>query len=164
MPAKVNEDNLREVSSVMVKRVVTFKKDDSILKVAKKMADSNISCIVVAEKDKKPLGILTERDIIKKLVQHDKKIVDKKVNHVMTTPVMSVKPDDELVPVGDMMKKKRVRRFPVVNDKGKLVGLVTQTDILQGIIHLVKHLDWQLIKAKITVEDYIEKLKENSLI
>jgi CBS-domain-containing membrane protein len=62
------------------------------------------------------------------------------------------------------MKMKKVRRFPVTNDKGELIGLVTQTDILEGIIKLVKHIDWKLVTMKISVEEYIEKLKDSRIL
>ena len=82
----------------------------------------------------------------------------------MTGPVVCVPPESDLVPTGELMKKKKVRRFPVTNDKGELIGLVTQTDILEGIIHLVKHIDWKLVTMKISVEEYIEKLRDSKII
>lgn len=159
----MDEDKLRTVESIMVRDVITFSRDTPVLEVAKRMVKEQISCVVVSD-DKKPVGIVTERDLIDRVIVHKRDIEETKMEDIMTHPVMTITPDDEIVPVGESMKKKHVRRFPVVNDKGELVGLVTETDVLEGIIRLVKHLDWQLIKTKITVEEYINKLREAKIL
>lgn len=158
-----NEDFLRTVAGIMVKKVVTFSRDTPVFDVAKRMTKDQISCVVVSE-DKIPVGMVTERDLIDQVIVHKHEANTVKMESVMTHPVMTIRPDDEIVPVGELMKQRKVRRFPVVNDKGHLVGLVTETDILEGIIKLVKHLDWQLIKTKITVEEYINKLRQARIL
>jgi CBS domain-containing protein len=158
-----SEDDYREIGNVMSKNVATINEDDDVLQAAKQMSAKQISCIVVT-RAKKPVGIITERDIINRVVIKDRGAKKTLVKEIMTTPVISVPPESDLVPTGELMKKKKVRRFAVTDDKGKLIGLVTQTDILEGIIKLVKHLDWKLVTMKISVEEYIDKLKESRII
>ena len=159
----MKEDERRQIGTIMSKKVITVNKNTDILKIAKTMSDKKISCIVVAER-KKPIGIITERDMIRRIIAKNKKPDHLTANDVMTKPVLTVPPESDFIPTGELMKRKKIRRFVVTNDKGEIIGLVTQTDILHGIIKLVKHLDWQLVTMKISVEEYIEKLKESSIL
>lgn len=159
----LTEEDYREIKSVMTKNVATITEEASAWSAAKQMSSKTISCVVVI-KNKKPVGLLTERDLISRLVVRVKDPKKTKVKDIMTEAPVCVPPESDLVPTGELMKKKKVRRFPVTNDKGELIGLVTQTDILEGIIRLVKHIDWKLVTMKISVEEYIEKLKESKIL
>ena len=159
----LTEEDYREIRSVMSQKVLTIEENDTIHNAAKQMSNRLFSCIVVT-KNNKPTGIVTERDIIRRIVVQGKDGKKTKVKDVMSKPVVTVPPESDLVPTGELMKKKLVRRFPVTDDNGKLIGLVTETDILEGIIKLVKHLDWKLVTMKISVEEYIEKLKDSKII
>jgi len=159
----ISEEDYREIRGVMTKNVATTTEETAIINAAKQMSSKLISCVVVV-KNKKPVGIVTERDLIQRIIVKGKDAKKTKVKDIMTAPVVTVPPESDLVPTGELMKKKKVRRFPVTNDKGDLIGLVTQTDILEGIIRLVKHIDWKLVTMKISVEEYIEKLKESKIL
>ena len=159
----ITEEDYREIRSIMSKSVLTIGEDDSILNAAKFMSNKLFSCIVVT-RNQRPMGIITERDLIQRIIVKGKDAKKTKVQDVMTKPVVTVPPESDLVPTGELMKKKRVRRFPVTDDNGKLIGLVTETDIMEGIIKLVKHLDWKLVTMKISVEEYIDKLKDSKII
>ncbi len=158
-----SEDEFREIKNIMTKNVSTISPEASVFQAAKLMSNKAFSCVVVT-KNKKPVGIITERDLIQRVIMKEKSAKKTKVTEIMTDAVVSVPPESDLVPTGELMKKKKVRRFPVTNDKGELIGLVTQTDILEGIIRLVKHIDWKLVTMKISVEEYIEKLRESKII
>ncbi|MEM4267833.1 MAG: CBS domain-containing protein [Candidatus Woesearchaeota archaeon] len=159
----ISEEDYREIKGIMQTNLVTLEEEEKVITAAKIMAKKSISCIIVV-KGKKPIGIITERDLLKKLVVEGKDPTKTLVKEVMSKPVVTVPPESDFVPTGELMKRKGVRRFPVVDDNGNLIGLVTQTDILEGIIRLVKHLDWKLVTMKISVEEYIEKLKESRII
>ncbi|MBN2458186.1 CBS domain-containing protein [Candidatus Woesearchaeota archaeon] len=153
------EKDFREIRSVMNTRVTTLPRDASVFRAAKLMAKKYISCVIITD-GRKPAGMITERDMLSRVMA--KKLDPEKttVEEVMSSPVMVVPPESALVPTVELMKKKKIRRFAVVDETGVLIGLVTQTDILQGIVKLVKHLDWKLVTMKISVKDYLEKLKE----
>jgi len=159
----LTEEDYREIKSVMTRNIATISADAPVLRAAKQMSDKTISCVVVV-KGKQPLGILTERDLIHRIIVKCRDPKKTTVSDVMTAPVISVPPESDLVPTGELMKKKKIRRFPVTNDKGELIGLVTQTDILEGVLRLIKHIDWKLVTMKISVEEYIEKLKESKIL
>jgi CBS domain-containing protein len=159
----LTEDDYRDIRGIMQKDLVTMTEDDKVIEAAKTMSKKAISCIVVT-KGKKPVGVITERDLLKKIVVDGRDAKKTTIGEVMSKPVVTIPPESDFVPAGELMKRKGVRRFPVVDDNGNLIGLVTQTDILEGIIKLVKHLDWKLVTMKISVEEYIEKLKESRII
>ncbi|MBN2566485.1 CBS domain-containing protein [Candidatus Woesearchaeota archaeon] len=148
----------RYVKDYMTKKVISVSRDASVYEVAKKMSEKGISCIVVVE-GTKPVGIITERDMIKRVITSHKDIKKIRVDEVMSKPIFSLPPDADIISAGESMKQKKVRKFPIVKDN-KLVGVITETDVIQGIIKLVRHLNWELVTMKITLEDYIEKLKE----
>jgi len=159
----LSEEDYREIKSVMTRSIATVSEDSPVLRAAKLMSSKTISCVVIV-KGKEPRGILTERDLIQRVIVKGRDAKRTKVKDVMTAPVLSVPPESDLVPTGELMKKKKIRRFPVTNDKGELIGLVTQTDILEGVLKLIKHIDWKLVTMKISVEEYIEKLKESKIL
>ena len=157
------ENKLRKVSGVMNRSVKRVRKDTSMRKVVETMAENKISCVVVTE-SRKPLGVITERDILKKVVLKNLDVDKTKAEQVMSKKLVTVTPENDLVPTGRLMKKRKVRRFPVINNNKNLVGIVTETDILEGIISLVKHLDWKLVKMRISVAEYAKKLKESKFL
>ncbi len=112
----------------MIKKVITFKGDSSIKDVAEKMGKLDIGCAIIVN-GQKPIGIITERDMVKRVV--GKKLdVDKiKAKEIMTSPVETINPEANIYYVSKVMKEKGYKRYPVAKN-GKLVGLVTQTDLI----------------------------------
>jgi len=118
------------VREIMTRPVITANADLDIFSAAKKMAQANVgSLIIVAEG--KPIGILTERDLVKKVVA---KAVDPRsvlVGDIMNSPVVSIEPDASLREAAVLMLRSGVKRLPVIAD-GKLIGIITDTDLVSG--------------------------------
>lgn len=132
------------VESIMVKKVVTFKPTDQVVDIAKVMSKNKISCVVIV-KNKKPIGLLTERDVIKKIVSKNLSTVDLKAKDIMTTKLMTISSKENIFRAAHLMQKKHIRRLPVV-DKGKLVGLITETDVVKAMTRIAQMLNKELIK------------------
>jgi CBS domain-containing protein len=94
------------------------------------MIDRDIGAVVVAD-DEAVLGVFTERDLTRRLLD-DTDLLDREVGEVMSTPVTTVNPVDEVVFVFRLMAEKNIRRLPVV-DGGRLVGIVTERDLLRWV-------------------------------
>lgn len=92
--------------------------------------------LVVVE-DKKPVGIVTNNDIIKH-VKNEEDYEKLKFKDIMTTPVVSVKLDDELDDAVQMMKKGGFMSLPVVDENNEFVGLITYFDYLGKIADDIK--------------------------
>ena len=120
---------METVDKIMTKKVMTCSPDTSIMEAAKKMRSKTISSVVVIQ-GKKPVGIVTERDFTRKVVSVNLDTKKNPVSKIMTSPVISIPPETNIFYANEQMQKKNIRRFPVTNKNGDLVGIITQRDIL----------------------------------
>ncbi len=117
-----------KVHDAMTKRPVTVKQDTTIEKCAKLMAKEMVGSILVVEKEK-CLGILTEYDIVRKVVAEGKKN-DTKVSEVMTKNPFSVNPNQDISEAAVIMGNNNIRHMPVM-DGEKFMGFLTAKDVLK---------------------------------
>jgi CBS domain-containing protein len=122
------------IGDIMSRDVVTACPGQTIFSAAKTMSDRGVSCVVVLEDDR-IVGILTEKDILRGVATQSTHFGRTKVAQGMTCPVETIVASRSIVEAGRMMDARRIRRLPVV-ENGRLVGLVTQTDITRGLISL----------------------------
>lgn len=108
--------------------VVTLTPGESVLNAARLMNERGIGGLVIVEGDQ-PAGIFTERDILRRVVADNRDPGEVKVGEVMTTAMVSCRPDATLEQCSALMTDKRIRHLPVV-DEGQLKGIVTSGDIL----------------------------------
>ncbi|MBD2101426.1 PAS domain S-box protein [Leptolyngbya sp. FACHB-261] len=120
---------LRRVTDVMTTAVIQAASSTSILELAKLMADQQVSCVVLVEADR-PVGIVTERDIVQFQAQ-GLDFIQVQAHAVMSQPLFTVQPHDSLWQTHQHMQQLQVRRLVVVSESGALIGLVTQTCVLQ---------------------------------
>jgi CBS domain-containing protein len=148
------------VKDVMSKNVITISPEESISNAIDKMAKNNISGLIVVE-DEKVVGVISESDVLKifksefpelklssnislsifsliksgiKIIREIKKIGKLKVQNLMSKKVSFVKPEDTILEAARIISKKDVRRLPVIDESGKLVGIISRTDILRALI------------------------------
>ncbi|MDJ0743181.1 MAG: CBS domain-containing protein [Xenococcaceae cyanobacterium MO_167.B27] len=124
---------LRTVREVM-SRAIHALPNVSVLEVAQLMADYKVSCIPIVETGEslKPIGIITERDIVQfQLLELN--IEEITAQTVMSTPLFLAKPEDSLWAVQQDMEQHLLRRLVVAGEQGKLLGVVTQSSLLQAI-------------------------------
>jgi CBS domain-containing protein len=148
------------VKDVMSKNVITISPEESINDAIEKMAKNNISGLIVVDNNK-VIGVISESDVLKvlgsefpeikasanltfsilllleggvKMIREMKKIGKLKVKDVMSKKVFFVKPEDTILEAARMMSKKDVRRLPVIDEDGKLVGVISRTDILRALV------------------------------
>lgn len=117
------------VRDIMTKAVKTIKVGANILEAVRKMNKFNIGSLVVVD-GKRPVGILTERDILRKIVDQsiDPSVV--RVKEVMSSPLVTVSPDVGVEEAAGLMAKRGIKKLPVVED-GRLVGIVTSMDVMK---------------------------------
>ncbi len=101
----------------------------SVAEAAKMMADKNIGSLVVVEENK-PIGLLTDRDIVLRVTAQGKNPSQTLVREVMTPHPVVLKEEMGLFEAIESVKGKGVRRLPVVDKEGKLVGILTIDDIV----------------------------------
>jgi len=117
-----------KIKDYMSKTVRTIDSEKSVQATATKMDSYNISCIVVT-KDKKPVGIVTEKDFVSKVVKMD---LDPKtpIKKIMTNKLISIDINGTDVEASRIMYVNKIKKLPVMSKK-KLVGIITQTDMLR---------------------------------
>ncbi len=123
---KQGEANLR-VGDVMVKEVITIDEDLTVKEAADIMNKFEIGCVIAVRKGK-AMGIMTERDLLKRVVGEGKDASKIKIKDVMTSPLVVTEPDMDLGEAVRLMFKMKIKKLPVVHGK-KLVGLISLTDI-----------------------------------
>jgi len=120
-----------KVMEVMATKLVTATPEQSLLAVTKLMMLHRVSCVVIVPAaSAKPVGIVTERDIVQ-LSGLGLDFAQTSVAAVMSTPLSTVQPTDSLWQVNRRMKQLRVRRLVVSDEAGSLVGIVTQSQVLK---------------------------------
>ena len=116
------------VREAMKTNPVTVKLKTTVQEAAGLMKNKGIgNCIVV---DEKPVGIVTESDILKKVVAENKKASEVFVEDIMKTPLIVIDPYVDIEEAMKIMSKCNIRRLPVI-ENGKLIGIITQKDILR---------------------------------
>jgi len=120
------------VRDIMSKDVKAVRPDSSVKEVVAKMNKFNIGSIVVVQGDK-PVGVISERDILKRVVEPCLSPEVLTARQVMTSPVVTINETVSLEEAAKLMAKRKVRKIPVMN-KQKLVGIVTFTDIVNKVL------------------------------
>lgn len=118
-----------EIRDIMVDKVITTKKDATVKDVVNLMNEHEIGCLVV-EENGEPVGIVTERDLLKRVLAKSKELRNMKVREIMSEPVLSVTPNVEIEDAAKLMLQNKIKKLPIV-EEGKLLGLVTLTDVLR---------------------------------
>jgi len=125
---------LRPVAEVMSTHVIHAAVTASVFYLAQLMTTHQVSCVVIIDpsrnEDLYPLGIVTERDIVQ-LQALGVNLTRTQAQTVMSSPLQPIYPQNSLWAAHQKMQQHRIRRLVVVDDVGKLVGIVTQTNMLQ---------------------------------
>jgi transcriptional regulator with GAF, ATPase, and Fis domain len=121
----------RNVGEIMSRDVVGIQSKATVVEATEVMTGCSISCIVVLKGDE-VVGVLTEKDFLKRVVALRKDPAEIKMEELMSSPVMTVPPDCTVFSASRIMEKMDVRRLVIMENK-QLRGIVTQTDILKAV-------------------------------
>ena len=139
---KKNGENLSlKVKDVMVKEVITIDENATLKEAAKVMNKFEIGCLIAVRKGK-AMGILTERDLLKRVIAEARDVTKTRVKDVMSSPLVVIEPGVDLEEAVKLMFQMKIKKLPVVDGKC-LVGLVSLTDIARfqpQIIRILKQL------------------------
>jgi len=124
--------------------VVVVGKSESIIKAAKLMRQHHVGDVLVVEPrngERVPVGILTDRDIVVELVAEGEKLDDFVIHDVMSYKLITSNEEDDLMVTIKRMRINGVRRMPIVNQAGGLVGILSLDDILDVIAEQLMDVD-----------------------
>ena len=121
-----------KAQEIMSKNPTCVTADTPLVDAARLMKTENIGVVPVVEStgSKRLVGVLTDRDIAIRAVAEGRDGATTSVGHVMSSNVRTSAPDDSVEDVMELMGREQVRRIPIVDDRGNLVGIVAQADIV----------------------------------
>jgi len=135
-PRKEESSISLKVGDVMVREVITIDEESTVREAAEIMNKFEIGCLIAVRKGK-AVGIITERDLLKRVVAEARDVDKTKVKDVMSSPLVVVEPNMELEEAVKLMFQMKIKKLPVVDGK-RLVGLVTLTDIARFQPQMIK--------------------------
>jgi CBS domain-containing protein len=124
------------VSSIMITNVKTATEEETIQTVCKSMYENEIGSIVVIKRTIdgiNPIGIVTERDIVRQIGSSELFVVQAPIRQIMSAPLVTIGANSPIRDAIEIMRQKNIHRLPVIDNKGIMVGIVTSTDLLEEI-------------------------------
>jgi CBS domain-containing protein len=119
------------ISDIMVKKLETIQEMASVQEAAKKMKDRNVSSLIVVDTSGKPQGIVTERDLVRKVCINDVPTSTVTNKEIMSSPLITISSNSSPPTAADMMLQNNVRHLLVVDDKDNVnepIGVITPRD------------------------------------
>jgi len=130
------------VKDIMTKPAVKIDYNKTVQQAAKEMAKYRVGSIIII-KNKNPIGIITETDLNKKVVAPAKDPRKLKIVNIMSSPVVFSHPNEDIATAVEKMERHKVKRLPVIS-KGKIVGIITNTDIARASPEMIDILNFRL--------------------
>ena len=125
------------VKDIMSSPVVTLAEDATSNKVATLMDENDLGCVIVTNNAEKPIGIITERDLVIRVLAKNLVPDAVKAKEIMTSPLVTIQPDTTISEAARRMSRLEIRRLGVVY-KDNLVGLISSRDILGVMPELIE--------------------------
>jgi len=151
----------QKIRKIMVENVITVKPYETIKTAAELMNLHGISSLIVIDSEK-PVGIVTERDMLSRVLNKPKPSAEATVVTIMSKPVITASPNMRAGDAAKLMIEHNIKKLPVVED-GRLVGLVSLTDLLrsEGVIRFLNNLslDGTSLRIKKTINLYFDSAK-----
>ncbi len=136
-----------QVRDIMQKNVITLEHDKSALDAAKLITEKDISFLVIV-KDGKPIGVVTERDFVRKINSEDKQSSKVSLSEIMSYKFRWVEPTTDIEDAVQKMLNNNIRRLIVLENQ-KLVGVITQTDLAS------------FLRSKLLIEGTVKNIESN---
>jgi CBS domain-containing protein len=143
------------VKDVMTSPVVTTDESVTSDKIANVMAENALGCVIVTNKSGKPVGIITERDLVQRVLAKNLVPDAVKAKSIMTSPLVTISPEATVTDAAKQMNSLNIRRLGVVY-KGSLRGIVTSKDVLGVMPELI-----EIIQEK-TLISCVNEIEQNS--
>jgi len=131
------------VKEVMVQEVIKIRADATVIEAVEIINKHEIGCLIVT-KNGETIGIMTERDVLKRVIPKSKNPEKTKVSEIMSTPLIVGGPDMYIEDAARLMFKKNIKKLPIM-ENGKLVGLLTLSDVartvhIQSLVKVIREL------------------------
>jgi CBS-domain-containing membrane protein len=138
-----------KVGECMTVGVFTLSEDKTVFEASKLLRKTSVGSIIVTHKGKAK-GIVTERDIIYKVISEGKNPKKVKLKEIMSYPLKTIKASDTIEEAANALRKNKIKRLPVLDSKNQLIGIITETDLLRvypGVVDVLSE-TYELRKLK----------------
>ncbi|AEM39655.1 putative signal transduction protein with CBS domains [Pyrolobus fumarii 1A] len=132
------EERILLVRDVMTREVVTITPDEPVIEAARKMKQYEIGSVVVVSQRGEVIGIITERDLVTRVVAENRDPLKTTVREVMTPNPITVYDDTPLEIAARLMSERGVGHLPVVDKAGRLVGIIAKSDLIEFTPELIE--------------------------
>ena len=122
-----------QVKDVMVTSLITIDAAASAKDAAELMDKHDIGCLIVINYSN-PVGIVTERDMLRRVLLQKRELRKTEVGNIMSAPLITAQPQTDIRDAVRLMNERRIKKLPVM-DEGQLVGLVSLTDIMRSLAY-----------------------------
>ena len=150
------------VKDAMSSPVVTMDKETPSNKVARVMDENKVGAVVVTNKEGKPLGIITEKDLVIRVLSKNLTPDSVKAKNIMTTPLVTIEPEATVSEAARKMSSMDIRRIGVLY-KGNLVGLLSSKDVLSVMPELIEVIQERNRIESADRSEEAEEVEETSL-
>lgn len=123
-------------SGFMTTELITATEDQTIQEICKIMSDHDIGCVVVVKRlvgGNKPIGIITERDVVREIGTSDLFLPQKPIRELMKYPLVTISPNTSIKEAIEIMQTKNIRRLLVVDNDDIVRGILTQKDVFNAL-------------------------------
>lgn len=122
--------NVQHILAKKSPSVITISPSKTLSDASQVLAKHNIGAVIVVDGHQNPIGILSERDIVRRIAQHGATALTQKIEAAMTTDLIVAIPDDDLNHLSNVMTHKRIRHLPIMKHD-KLIGIISIGDIVK---------------------------------
>jgi CBS domain-containing protein len=138
----------KSIGEIMTEKLETLSSSATAQEAAKKMRDKNVSSLVVIDSNKKAMGIVTERSLVRKICVNDSRSSSVLIEDIMSSPLITIDSNSPVEAAADVMMQNGVRHLLVVdnNDINRPLGIITSTDFAT---YLKENLNMDEVNAKI---------------
>jgi CBS domain-containing protein len=137
------------ISDILRKKLESIEETTSVQEAAKKMKDKNVSSLVVVDMNGKPQGLVTERDLVRKVCINDVHTSTVTNKEIMSFPLITINATSSPSMAADMMLKKNVRHLLVIDNVNKPIGIITPLDF-------TRYQEYTVDKDKEAIEKVLE--------
>ena len=137
-----------KVIDMAVHKVAVITPEKSIRERARQMRVEHVGSLVVVDQDGKPIGMLTDRDITIEGVARGVDVDQTTVRDLMTAPVVTATESEGMVTALARMREFGIRRLPIIDSEGKLVGVVTNSNLIKELSELLDGLVRNISSSK----------------
>lgn len=121
----------QKVKDFMIEKKEIVTPDDSVITAVELMVENDKGSVVVVDEDDKVVGIFTERDLLRHYLMSQSKFLYMSVSEVMSSPPITIGPEDDLIAAFRLMAEKNIRHLPVVDGEMRIVGFLSWKDMFE---------------------------------